>query len=192
MVPNNTTEQLGQPALGKALAELAQCPLTRLQSVPIPAESNDAGTAVPTAAGTAVPTAEEQRPRLPVRVRVPFFPPSNTGVASDGISVLQQWQGTVSEVNGDEVTGVLRDWTDPTKPDEEVTVSIQEFSPDDQPLLAAGTVFYWSIGYRTRRGTRERVSSFQLRRTPAPSAAQRARAREDGAVLARLLGSTSR
>jgi hypothetical protein len=125
-----------------------------------------------------------------VRVRVPFFPVSSSGVSSDGFSVLQQWEGTVSEVSGDEVTAVVRDWTNPTMADEEVTVSIDEFSPDDQPLLNPGAVFYWSIGYRTRSGTRERVSSFQLRRIPPPSAAHRARAEKEGAVLARLLGSS--
>ena len=94
-----------------------------------------------------------------------------------------------TEVTGDNVTVVLRDWTDPKMPDEEVTVSIDEFSPDEQPLLTQGTVFYWSIGYRTRTGTRERVSSFQLRRIPPPSKAQRARAEKEAAVLSRLLSS---
>jgi hypothetical protein len=86
----------------------------------------------------------------------------------EAVRVLQLWEGTVSGVSGDDVTALLRDWTNPDLPDEEATVSIEEFSPAEQPLVAPGTVFYWSIGYRTRSGTRERVSSFQLRRLPSP------------------------
>jgi hypothetical protein len=183
MIQSHTVDQHCQGSRAGTVAGLAQSPLTRLRSVPIPKPIEELAQ---TPVSSDLPRAIA---RTAVRVRVPFFTLPTSRMSGDGFFVLQQWEGKVSDVSGEDVTAVVRDWTNPTMPDEEVTVSIDEFSPDDQSLLAPGTVFYWSIGYRTRSGTRERVSSFQLRRIPPPSAAQRARAEKEGAVLKRLLGS---
>jgi hypothetical protein len=177
-----------QPAMsgGPAadLAGLAYAPLSRAPSVlppgPATQEAGHYKTAQTTKSRTVLATGyetaknfETPRPRLAEGfagfVPAPFRMIPVGRAHSDRVVVLQQWEGTVSSVSGDEVTAVVHDWTNPTMPDEEVTVSIEEFSPDEQPLLTPGTVFYWSIGYRTRSGTRERVSSFQLRRLPPPS-----------------------
>jgi hypothetical protein len=85
----------------------------------------------------------------------------------DRFMVLQKWEGTVSRVIETEFAATLHDLSDPSRPDEEVSLSIEEISESDRPLLAQGGVFYWSIGYRMDQwGSRERVSALRFRRLP--------------------------
>jgi hypothetical protein len=88
--------------------------------------------------------------------------------------VRQQWEGVVTSVGGDagdEFTVVLRDVSHADAPEYEAVLSMEEISEDDLPLLKEGAVLYWTIGYKTRAGTRERVSTIRLRRLPAWSRA---------------------
>ena len=81
--------------------------------------------------------------------------------------LLQQWEGTVTEIAGGEFTAELRDLTDPNNYREEATFELDEVSPGDQRLLVLGAVFRWSIGYRTSAaGQRERVSQLRFVRIP--------------------------
>ena len=81
--------------------------------------------------------------------------------------LLQQWEGTVTEVADGEFSAELRDLTDPANYREEATFELDEVSPDDQLLLALGAVFRWSIGYKTSNaGQRERVSQIRFVRIP--------------------------
>ena len=81
--------------------------------------------------------------------------------------LLQQWEGTVTEVADGEFSAELRDLTDPANYREEATFDLDEVSPDDQSLLALGAVFRWSIGYKTSNaGQRERVSQLRFVRIP--------------------------
>lgn len=81
--------------------------------------------------------------------------------------LLQQWEGTVTELADVEFTAELRDLTDPTNYREEAAFDLDEVSPDDRQLLALGAVFRWSIGYRTSAaGQRERVSHLRFVRIP--------------------------
>ena len=81
--------------------------------------------------------------------------------------LLQQWEGTVTEIAQGEFTAELRDLTDPANYREEATFDLDEVSPGDQSLLALGAVFRWSIGYRTSdAGQRERVSQIRFVRIP--------------------------
>ena len=99
---------------------------------------------------------QEQLVRLPAQPR-----------ERDRFMVLQKWEGTVSRVTETEFTATLHDLSDPSRPDEEVVLSIDEVSESDRPLLAPGAVFYWSIGYRMDQwGSRERVSALRFRRLP--------------------------
>jgi len=99
---------------------------------------------------------EEQLVRLPTQPR-----------ERDRFMVLQKWEGTVSRVTENEFTATLHDLSDPSRPDEEVALSIDEVSESDRPLLAQGGIFYWSIGYRMDQwGSRERVSALRFRRLP--------------------------
>lgn len=89
-------------------------------------------------------------------------------IGADRFDLRQQWEGTVQTVEGEDIVAVLRDLTEPARPDEEVTIGIDEVSPDDRALVSPGAIFYWSIGYRTSRfGQVERVSAIRFRRLPA-------------------------
>ena len=81
--------------------------------------------------------------------------------------LLQQWEGTVTAIGEDEFTAELRDLTDPKRPREEAVFDIEEISLGDRPLFVLGSVFRWSMGYRTSiEGQRERVSLFRFVRIP--------------------------
>ena len=101
-------------------------------------------------------------PPLPYVLPVPPVRP-----APYTFRLLQQWEGTVTEISDGEFTAELRDLTDPANYREEATFDLDEVSPDDQLLLGLGAVFRWSIGYRTSNaGQRERVSQIRFVRIP--------------------------
>lgn len=84
----------------------------------------------------------------------------------------QQWEGVVTNVEGDEFSVVLRDLVDPAAPEFDAVLPMEEVSQDDIPLLKNGAILYWTIGYeRTRTGQLKRVSNVRLRRLPAWSKA---------------------
>ena len=88
--------------------------------------------------------------------------------AAGAFQLLQQWEGTVTEIAESEFTAELRDLTEPANYREEATFDIAQLPADDRALLALGAVFRWSIGYRTSgAGQRERVSQLRFVRTPA-------------------------
>ena len=167
--------------------ELAQHPLMRLRSVEL-GESSTREDSVARFGATQPsndPTRSQAR-RVHVRVRETQTQPSETLLLR--FSVLQQWEGTVVRRAADDVTAVVRDLTDPAMPEEQIVVSMDEFSGHDQSILTPGTVFNWTIGYRTSTGgNRERVSFFQVRRRPPPSRSQRARAEKEARALSNLL-----
>lgn len=82
--------------------------------------------------------------------------------------LLQQWEGTVSAVSDGEFVAITRDLTDPSYQEERVIFPLEEVSDPDHSLVAAGSVFYWTIGYElTASGTRKTVSMLRFRRLPA-------------------------
>lgn len=100
--------------------------------------------------------------------------------------VLQKWEGTVTSVFGDGFTAVMRDLTDPGRPDEEMTLPIEEVADPDRPLMVPGAVFYWAIGYRIDlSGRRERVSGLRFRRLPVWTASDLREVRRKADELAR-------
>ena len=110
---------------------------------------------------------DENSSRLPEKHsgRVLLMPPPRK--APYQFILLQQWEGTVTNIDETEFTAELRDITDPTRPREEAVLDIEEISPGDLPLFVLGSVFRWSIGYRTSiEGQRERVSHFRFVRIP--------------------------
>jgi hypothetical protein len=112
----------------------------------------------------AASTSVEQKSGSPVEHVVRRPEPSPLGYRFD---VRQQWEGIVTSVDRDEFSVVLRDVIRRNAPEFEAVLSIEEISEDDLPLLKEGAVLYWTIGYKTRAGTTERVSTIRLRRLPA-------------------------
>ena len=87
--------------------------------------------------------------------------------AVDTFQVLQQWDGTVTEIADSEFTAELRDLTDPSNYREEATFDIAGVSAADQPLLVLGAVFRWRIGCRVLAGETVTVSQLRFIRSPA-------------------------
>jgi hypothetical protein len=80
--------------------------------------------------------------------------------------VLGKWQGTVTEVHGDEFSAVIEDMLDGHAP-EQGTFSVDELSRDDRDLLREGSSFYWYVGYREPLGGRRTsTSEIRMRRVP--------------------------
>ena len=103
--------------------------------------------------------------------------------------LLQLWEGKVVFVDEEknEFVSVVIDKTNPEFPDEKVTLSTMEIDPNDNHLLEAGSIFYWSIGYVDTPGRpRSRVSRIRFRRLPAWSKKEVLKAKETGAALADL------
>lgn len=84
----------------------------------------------------------------------------------DRFTLLQQWEGCVNSLGDDEFRASLFDLTNPATPEEEATFDMEEVAPGDRNLVRPGAFFYWSVGYRTREGARERVSAIKFRRLP--------------------------
>lgn len=88
-------------------------------------------------------------------------------VAPRRFEILQQWEGTITNVEQDAFWADLHDVTTPSNPTEIVELPIDEIAISDRPLLRPGSVFYWSVGYETSPGGQiRRVSEIRLRRTP--------------------------
>jgi hypothetical protein len=105
--------------------------------------------------------------------------------------LLQLWEGLVQAVTGEVFIATLRDKTNPTYPEEEMSIALDEVPVDDRALVVPGAVFYWSIGYKEGPGQpREGFSRIRFRRLPGWSARElsdaRGRARE---LIASLRGS---
>lgn len=81
---------------------------------------------------------------------------------SDHIKLLQQWECVVSRVQDDCVECELHDLTDESKPVEVAEVYLEQFNHYDRPLLCEGAVFYWSIGYKTKK-TGQIIGYWELR-----------------------------
>lgn len=93
--------------------------------------------------------------------------------------LLQLWEGRVTHVSKDEFIAIISDRTDPSLNDEQVTLSIEEVTEDDVPLIKPGAVFYWSIGYADHPGRpRVRESRIRFRRLPGWTKTELDRAKE--------------
>ena len=83
------------------------------------------------------------------------------------LSVRQEWEGTVASVSRDEFIAVMRDLTDASQPDEEMTLAIEKVAESDRPLVVPGAVFHLAIGERIDvSGRRERGFGLRFRRLP--------------------------
>lgn len=103
--------------------------------------------------------------------------------------LLQQWDGTIESVADGVVRASVRDLTNRAMPDEVVDLPREEFADADANLIAPGSVFYWSIGYRvTSSGTKERLSTIRMRRLPAPTKRQLERIATEATELSQMFG----
>lgn len=102
--------------------------------------------------------------------------------------LLQQFEGTVMRIEGDEFQARYRDLTNPDQPDETAWFQQADIADGDRALLVLGGVFYWSIGYSVVGGTKRRTSEVRFRRLPAWSRTELAAAHDLAARWDHLLG----
>jgi len=102
---------------------------------------------------------------------------------------LQEWEGVVDWVDGDEFGATLADMTRPDAHElEQDTFSMEEVRRDDEELVKPGAVFYWTIALVTSDvGQRSYASFVRFRRLPAWRTQDVREARERASELARRL-----
>ena len=116
------------------------------------------------------PAGDPSTPTIQHSTRVFPFPTARRTLESFGI--VQRWEGTVTQVIGDEFLARLRDLTDTEHASEQATFSLDEVDDDDRQLLRVGAVFYWSIGYHHQaNGSRRLSNELRFRRLPQWTAA---------------------
>lgn len=84
--------------------------------------------------------------------------------------IRQKFSGVVDSIDykKKEFVARIKDITDPSKPDELVTLSFEEIQDSDQKQLTKGDSFVWYIGYvQGRLVSREGFSKIRFRRLPA-------------------------
>ena len=85
--------------------------------------------------------------------------------AIDGVEILQEWEGYVVEVVGDEFVARLVDVTaGSSHEDEEAIIPVAEVSDIDAVAPRVGSIFRWVIGYEcSPSATKECVSRIAFR-----------------------------
>lgn len=78
------------------------------------------------------------------------------------VAVIQEWEGYVVEIVGDEFVARLVDVTaGSSHDDEEAVIPLSALSDDDAHSLRPGSIFRWVIGYeRSASDTKKRTSKF--------------------------------
>lgn len=97
------------------------------------------------------------------------FPPVTTAVhRAASLHPLQEWEGYVVDIQGDEFVARLIDLTaGHSHESQEAVIPMAELSDRDASRLAVGGIFRWVIGYRVSpEGTRMRVSQVVFRDLP--------------------------
>ena len=102
---------------------------------------------------------------------------------------MQEWEGTVTDVDGDTFTARLTDLTAGKRvAEEEADCLVDDLTDDDRQLLVPGAIFRWVVGYqRASGGSKKRVSHVVFRRLPMLTEKDAAEAREEGARRAAAL-----
>lgn len=94
-------------------------------------------------------------------------PKEPTKLSKNRLKLLQHWECVVSELQDGIVCCEMYDLVSPDNPVEYAEVYIDEFNLFDRPLLAEGTVFYWSLGHvQMENGIIRGYSEIRLRRVP--------------------------
>lgn len=97
-----------------------------------------------------------------------FPPPVLSPQPRATLHALQEWEGYVVEVEGDELVARLVDLTaGSTHEEEEAVIPLAEISEPDVANVRVGSIFRWVIGYeRSPSGTKKRVSQIVFRDLP--------------------------
>ena len=103
--------------------------------------------------------------QIPIAPVVVFPKPIFSASRSE---LLQQWEGTVVEVDSGWMKVTLDSLTEHESTEEQATIELDEVPDADRSLVEVGAVFYWSIGYRVEpHGQKTLTSNIRFRRLPA-------------------------
>ncbi len=129
---------------------------------------------------------ETRRDAALVRLPMPIKPRTRQFVS---FHPMQEWEGTVTEVDGDTFTARLTDLTaDKSVAEEEADFLVDDITDDDRQLLVPGAIFRWAVGYqRSSGGSKKRVSHIVFRRLPMLTEKDAAEAKEEGAMRSAAL-----
>lgn len=96
------------------------------------------------------------------------FPGQYTPGSRSTFHALQEWEGYVLEIHGDEFVARLVDLTaGSSHEEEEATIPVAELSATDAAALREGGIFRWVIGYQfDPSGAKKRVSQIVFRDLP--------------------------
>lgn len=78
---------------------------------------------------------------------------------------VQKWFGEVQEIDDNIVIGRMENLFESGE-DELLEIGLDEISPDDREFIQPGALFYFYIGYFTRKGQRVNQLVFKLKRRP--------------------------
>ena len=106
------------------------------------------------------------------------------------LDVLQEWEGYVVEIRGDEFVAGLVDLTaGSSHEEEEAIIPLTELADDEAAALRPGAVFRWVIGYERDTGELgRRVSQIVFRDPPSLTERDLQQAREWARETLRTLG----
>ena len=95
-------------------------------------------------------------------------PSRSTPEPKASLHVLQEWEGYIVEMRGDEFVARLVDLTaGSTHEEEEAIIPWAAISKSDVATVDGGSIFRWVIGYeRSPAGTRKRVTRIVFRDQP--------------------------
>lgn len=92
--------------------------------------------------------------------------PSTVPVPIVRVQIRHRWTGSVLEVGDEWFRAELTNQDETEAPREVAEFDRAAISQGDESLLAVGAIFYWSVGYETRRGTCRTFSEVRFRRLP--------------------------
>lgn len=98
-----------------------------------------------------------------------FVPPPKNILAfinRNHFSQSQNWIGYVIEINKETFRAKVEDAYESSGTYEEVEFDLMDVEDEDKELLSIGSVFYWSIGYEYRKGTKSKQSMLRFKRLP--------------------------
>jgi len=107
---------------------------------------------------------------------------SRRQIENRSVNTLQEWEGLVDAVDGENFVARLRDLTNSKNPEEIATIPLSEVDPCERERVIPGALFHLFIGY-TRRGGSQRRETFTYFRKHLP------RSNASTSELADLLGS---
>ena len=109
---------------------------------------------------------EEASNRAPAEGPVVIFPKPVFSLSRS--ELLQQWEGTVVEIDSHWMKVTLHSLTEFASTEEQATIELDEVPDADRSLVEVGAVFYWSISYRVEpQGQKTLTSNVRFRRLPA-------------------------